>query len=127
MREPRLNRAYADPAVRLAERPNPDVGKKKRVCGLEELEGHRLISVVPLRAVGTAGADHSGHAGEDAMGPASKKVSQDAEAPQKVSSSTSSSSTVLAVAPRAGAVEVVASSFGIASMPLEELSIGTPS
>lgn len=127
VREPRVNWAYVDPAVRLVERPNPDVGKKKWVRGPKELEGHGPISAVPLRVVGTAGADHSGHAGEDAMGPTSKKVLRALEAPQEVSSSMSSSYAALAVAPRASAVEVVEILFGIASLPLEELSIGTPS
>lgn len=127
VREPSVNRAYMDPVVRLVERANPDAGKKKRVRGLEELEGHRPISAVPLWAVEAAGADRSGHAGEDARGLASKKLPQALGAPQEISISTSSSSAALLVAPRAGVVEVVASSFGIASMPLEELSIGTPS
>lgn len=112
MREPCLNRAYVDPVVRLVERPDPDAGKKKWVRGPEELEGPGPISAVPLQAVGATGVDPFGYAGAGATGPASK-VSRVPAAPQEVSSSTSSSAALLAVAIRAGVAEVVASSFGV--------------
>lgn len=116
MREPRVNRAYVDPVVCLAEHPNPNAGRKKWVRGLEELEGPGLINAVPLQVIRIIGVDRFGPAGEDATGPASKKVSRATGASQEVSSSMSCSSTTLQVAPWAGAAEVVASSFGIASM-----------
>ena len=124
VREPRLNRAYADPSVRLVERPDPDAGKKKRVRGPDELETLGPIRVAPLRAIGADGAGGSS-AGLEVAGPAAKKMAVAPEVPQGASSSSASSSAEsLAIAPRG---EVVASSFGIASFAPEEVSGGTPS
>lgn len=119
VREPRLNRAFVDPAVRLVERPDPDIGKKNWVRVPEELEAQGLISVVPLRAVGASVTGGSGCAGDDATARTLKKGSCAPGAHPETSSPTSSSSTALPLALGAGAREVVASSFGIASMPLE--------
>ena len=125
VREPRLNRAYADPSVRLAERPDPDAGKKKRVRGHDELETLGPIRVVPLRAVGADGAGGSSAVVEGMAGPSVKRVAVVPEVSPGASSSSASSSTEsLAIAPRR---EVVASSFGIPSFALEEVSGGTPS
>lgn len=49
--EPCLNRVYKDSEVRLLERLDPDEGKKKRVCALEECDVTGPIPTVPLRFV----------------------------------------------------------------------------
>ena len=124
MREPRLNRAYADPSVRLAERPDPDAGKKKRVRGPDELETPGPLRVAPLRAVGADRAGSSGAVVEGLAGPSAKRVLAAPEVSLGASSSKGSSAGSLGVTlPR----EVVASSFGIAGFGLEDVSGGTPS
>ena len=125
--EPHLNHAYLDPTVCLLERPDPDAGKKKRVHGPEELESLRSISAVSLRVLGAEGAGPSGQAAGDVAGPALKKVSRGPKVPEVASSASSSSAESVAVVAEAGAMEAVASSFGIASRALEEVSAGTPS
>lgn len=75
VREPCLNRAYVDPAIRLGECPDPDAGKKKRARMLEELEVPGPISVVPLRAVGASGPGGPGCAREEATERPLKKAS----------------------------------------------------
>lgn len=65
VREPCLNRAFVDPAVPLAERPNPNAWKKKRTRVPEELEALGPINVVPLRAVGASATGGCGYARVD--------------------------------------------------------------
>lgn len=127
VREARVNRVYMDPLVCLVERSDPDAGKRKQVHGPEDLEGQGPINEMPLRAIGVGGADYSRPAGQGEVGLASKRVPRAPKALREVSSPASSSSTTLLVAPRVGATEEVASSFGIASLPLKEVSTGTPS
>ena len=75
VREPRLNHAYMDPAVRLEERVDPDAGKKKRVRGPEELEAGGPISAVPLRTTGVDGPGQTSRVAEGATVPPLKRVS----------------------------------------------------
>ena len=123
----RLNRAYRDPAVRLLERPDPDAGKKKRARGPEELEGTGPISAVPIRAIGGASIGKAGFAAGCSVVPSSKRASREPGAPRQTSSAASSSAGSLAAPVAAPVTEAVASSFGIASMALDDVSGGTPS
>lgn len=123
VRETHLNRAYTDPAFRLAERSDPDEGRKKRAHGPEELDSLGLIDVRPLRSIGAGDAGGPSCARVDSMDRPLKKALQG-----PVGSSSSSSGGRLASPPTiTDAAEGVASSFGIASLLLEESLGDTPS
>lgn len=72
VREPRLNRAYLDPEVRLAERQDPDEGWKKQACVPDEGDAGEPIDAVPLRAVGIVNLGVVSCARVDAAGRSAK-------------------------------------------------------
>lgn len=74
VREPRLNCAYADPTVRLAECPNPDEGRKKQARVLEECDILGPIATRPLCSIGACVADDPSCARMDAAKRPAKRV-----------------------------------------------------
>lgn len=126
-----MNHAYLDPAIRLAEPQDPNEGRKKRACALEEGDARASIVAVPLRAVG-AGVLHAGSCARvNAMERPTKCAAPGT--PKRVASTSLSSSSsvecgaspVLDGGVRVAVhdvVEWVASSFGIAGLPLDESS-----
>ena len=140
-RDARLNRAH-DASVRLAERPDPDEGKKKRPRAAE-VEVRGPIAVVPLRTAGPCEVGGSSRGRGDAAEPATKRVAlEPSEQVERAESNSLSSGgrVVLAERRAVNAVEVsapvraagrvateaasVAGLFGLARLPLDVSSSG---
>lgn len=68
VRELRINRAYQDQGVRLAEHPDPDEGKKKRALTLEGCDDAGPIFAAPLRYVCSKGDGVPSYAGASGRG-----------------------------------------------------------
>lgn len=138
--EPRLNLAYLDPAVRLAEQQDRDEGRKKRAHAPEEGDARGSIAAVPLRAVGAGDMGVGSCVRVDAAERPAKRTAPGTLERAASAPSISSSSVEHGASPAldgvvrvmrydaAEAAEGVASSFGIAGLPLDESSdAATPS
>lgn len=138
VRDARLNRAYGA-SVRLAERTDPDEGKKKHGRAAD-VDVRGPIVVVPLRAAGPYEMGGSSRGQGDASGPAAKRaaVEPSEEVERAESNSVSSGARAVLANGRAGqAVEVggrvaaeaasVAGLFGLARLPLQVSSSSSAS
>lgn len=119
--ESRLNRAYADQAIRLAEHADPDEGKKKQTHVPEELDAPGPIAAWPLRAIGASDMDSPSCARVDIAKRPLKRASQCPEGPTERPAVLRRGSAQLPCRPLQG----VTSSFRIAGLPLEESSVGS--
>lgn len=105
VRDARLNRAY-DALVRLAERPNPDEGKKKHARAIEvDIRG--LIAVVPLCTTGPCEVGGSSRGRGDALRPTAKRVALEPSKQVERAESNSLCSGIHCVLPEHHAGEVV--------------------
>lgn len=131
VREARLNRVYAL-SVRLAERPNPNMGKKKHA---HVLEVNRMGPIVaaPLRDDGPYEEGGPSHAAKDTTRRTAKRVAQGTMEQVERAGSISPSSGGCGASPmECAAVEAVeratveadkvVGSFAIAHLPIEESS-----